>query len=249
MSIASPGRSSSSTARPPGGMPRRSPWQTEPPRCSLRSRRRCRSRSVAELAAASEVPIVVHRARLRDDLVAVAIEQRAGVAPRVVVAECRAAVRELPAMVRDAVGWMRVLADEPLVVASTSVGSGTGDGAPARPRRRSRGRLAGRRRDRARGDGAPRAGPGRGDHRGRDRRAARPRPSSPRARSRGASWPRPDSSPANARHCAAPSSWWRRGASSRDLDHLLHDAEAATAVLGAERSTPQSLVDIRLKNV
>jgi hypothetical protein len=81
---------------------------------------------VAGLADRAEVPIVVHRARLREDLVTVAIEQRAGVSPRVVVAECRAPASELPAMVRDAIGWMRALTDERLVVASASIGSGTG---------------------------------------------------------------------------------------------------------------------------
>jgi len=81
---------------------------------------------LAGLAAQSEVPIFVHRARLRDDLVAKAIEQRAGVAPRVVVAECRASAGDLPAMVRDAAGWASALAEERLVVAAASFGPASG---------------------------------------------------------------------------------------------------------------------------
>lgn len=63
------------------------------------------------------VPILVHRSRLRPDLVSMALEHRAGVQPRVVVAECRAASSELVPMVRDAAGWMRALAGATFVVA------------------------------------------------------------------------------------------------------------------------------------
>lgn len=95
---------------------------------------------LAEFAARSGVPIVVHRARLRDDLVALAITQRGGAALRVVVAECRAAQRDLPAVVRDAVGWTRALAGERLVVASASFGPSAGT---ALLRARADGRVIG----------------------------------------------------------------------------------------------------------
>jgi hypothetical protein len=78
--------------------------------------------AVGELAAHCPVPIIVQRSRLRDDLVALAIEHRDGVPPRVVVAECRATAAKLPAMIRDAIGWMRALADVELDVAMAAVG-------------------------------------------------------------------------------------------------------------------------------
>ena len=81
---------------------------------------------LAQVAAQSGVTILVHRARLREDLVAVALEQRAGRVPRVVVAECRAAAGDLPAMVRDAIGWTRALAGERLTVAAASFGRASG---------------------------------------------------------------------------------------------------------------------------
>lgn len=80
--------------------------------------------AVRDLAATAGVPIVVHRSRLRADLVERAVEQRSGVHPRIVVAECRASAEGLEAMVRDAVGWMRALADARLVVASASAAAG-----------------------------------------------------------------------------------------------------------------------------
>ena len=80
--------------------------------------------AVGELAATARVPIVVHRSRLRADLVESAIEQRAGVPPRLVVAECRANADRLGATMRDAVGWMRVFADARLIVASASAAAG-----------------------------------------------------------------------------------------------------------------------------
>ena len=70
------------------------------------------------MAAEAAVPVVVHRARLRADLVALAVEHREGVAPQIIVAECRAAAGALPLMVRDAVGWMRALAGVPLVASA-----------------------------------------------------------------------------------------------------------------------------------
>lgn len=71
------------------------------------------------LAARSDVPVLVHRPRLRHDLVAGALAARSGAAPRVVVAECRAEPADLPALVRDAVGWLRVLVGRPVDVAAT----------------------------------------------------------------------------------------------------------------------------------
>jgi hypothetical protein len=76
--------------------------------------------ALAGLAAEVGVPVVVHRARLREDLVALAVAHREGVRPRVVVAECRASAGDLVATIRDAVGWMRALAGTDLVVASAS---------------------------------------------------------------------------------------------------------------------------------
>jgi hypothetical protein len=95
---------------------------------------------LAELAEQSGVPILAHRARLRNDLVVVALEQRAGFVARVVVAECRAAPRDLPAMVRDAVGWTRALAGERLAVAAASFGPDSGT---ALLRARAGGRVVG----------------------------------------------------------------------------------------------------------
>lgn len=81
--------------------------------------------ALADRAAHAGAPVVVHRARLREDLVGLAVEHREGVAPRIVVAECRATAADLPSMVRDAVGWMRALAATALVVASASADGGT----------------------------------------------------------------------------------------------------------------------------
>lgn len=78
--------------------------------------------AVGELAAQGRVPVIVQRSRLREDLVAMAVEHRDGARPRVIVAECRATAVELPAMIRDAVGWMRALAGAEFDVATSSVG-------------------------------------------------------------------------------------------------------------------------------
>lgn len=96
--------------------------------------------AVSELAERVGVPIVVHRSRLREDLVGIAVEQRRGVVPRVVVAECRATARRLPELVRDAVGWMRALAATPLVVATAAAAS---DGGSALLRSRLDDRVVG----------------------------------------------------------------------------------------------------------
>jgi len=82
--------------------------------------------AVGDLAADAPVPIVVHRARLRGDLVALAVEHREGTPPRIVVAECRAAASELTATVRDAVGWVRSLAGVTLDLAAASIGPESG---------------------------------------------------------------------------------------------------------------------------
>jgi hypothetical protein len=98
--------------------------------------------AVRDLAAGAGagVPILVHRARLRADLVAQAVEHRDGLAPRVIVAECRAPAGRLVPMVRDAIGWMRSLAAVPLVVASASASS---DGGTALLRARDDARVVG----------------------------------------------------------------------------------------------------------
>lgn len=90
-----------------------------------------RARDIAELAERLEVPAIVSRARLRHDLVTAAIARRGGAVPRVLVAECAAERVQLPAMVRDAVGWLRELSGAPLRVASASM-SGIGGAAMVR---------------------------------------------------------------------------------------------------------------------
>lgn len=64
---------------------------------------------VDSLAEGSDSPVLVHRSRLRYDLVARVVDARDGAMPRVIVAECRADSADLPSLVRDAVGWIRVL--------------------------------------------------------------------------------------------------------------------------------------------
>lgn len=65
--------------------------------------------AVGALADGSDAPVFVHRARLRHDLVGRVLDARDGARPRVIVAECRADAADLPSLVRDAVGWIRVL--------------------------------------------------------------------------------------------------------------------------------------------
>ena len=95
---------------------------------------------LADRADARGVPILVHRGGMRADLVDLAIAQRAGAAPRVTIAECRATGDDLPAMVRDAVGWTRALAGVPLVVAAAGGGR---DAATALLRAAGDGRVVG----------------------------------------------------------------------------------------------------------
>lgn len=82
--------------------------------------------AVRDLARRSDVPVVVHRSRLRPELVASAVAHREGVAPRVLVAECQVGPAQLELVVRDAVGWLRELADAPLSIASASTNPGGG---------------------------------------------------------------------------------------------------------------------------
>lgn len=74
--------------------------------------------AIDALAADVEIPLLLHRPRLRHDLVARALEARDGARARVVVAECRAEADDLHALVRDAVGWLRLLAGGPLELAA-----------------------------------------------------------------------------------------------------------------------------------
>ncbi|GAA1061484.1 hypothetical protein [Agromyces bracchium] len=64
-------------------------------------------------------PVLVHRGRLHRDLVDDALGARGGTAPRVTVAECRADRPRQPAVVRDAIGWVRELVGSPVEVAAT----------------------------------------------------------------------------------------------------------------------------------
>ncbi|HEU0181363.1 MAG TPA: hypothetical protein VFR16_04175 [Agromyces mariniharenae] len=75
------------------------------------------------LVAGSRVPIVVHRARLRQDLVTQAVAARDAAPPRIVVAEARGSATALHAIVRDAVGWIRALGGGPLGIASAATTS------------------------------------------------------------------------------------------------------------------------------
>jgi hypothetical protein len=75
--------------------------------------------AIDALATRARIPVLVHRSRLRHDLVSQALEARDGAAPRVLVAECRAEPADLPALVRDAIGWMRALTGAPMEVAAT----------------------------------------------------------------------------------------------------------------------------------
>jgi|GEM_PF-879361 len=75
--------------------------------------------AIDALAVRAGIPVLLHRPRLRHDLVAHAVGARHGAAPRVLVAECRAEPADLPALVRDAIGWMRALAGAPMAVAAT----------------------------------------------------------------------------------------------------------------------------------
>jgi hypothetical protein len=81
---------------------------------------------LAETADGRGIPVLVHRAGLRADLVDLALAQRGGTAPRVAVAECRATDDDLPGMVRDAVGWVRALAGGSVVAAAASRGRDAG---------------------------------------------------------------------------------------------------------------------------
>ncbi|MGR0219988.1 hypothetical protein [Agromyces sp. ZXT2-6] len=70
------------------------------------------------MTARAGAPVLVHRSRLRHDLVTRALDARQGVTPRVVVAECRAEPADLLELARDAVGWIRLLLGGPLEIAA-----------------------------------------------------------------------------------------------------------------------------------
>lgn len=74
-----------------------------------------------ELIDSIGVPVIVERRRLRRGLADLAIRRRGTGPLRALVAECSAAGAELPALVRDAVGWMRELTGGDLGVVSSAV--------------------------------------------------------------------------------------------------------------------------------
>ena len=96
----------------------------------------------AEAAAllGSTTPIVVHRPRLRDDLVGQAVAARDGSPSRIVVAEARGSTVDLEPIVRDAVGWVRALGDARVEVAQAAA---TPRGGTALLRGRDDGRVVG----------------------------------------------------------------------------------------------------------
>lgn len=96
--------------------------------------------SATKLLEQTTVPIAVHRARLRHDLVDQAVAARDGAPPRIVVAEVRGSAIALHAIVRDAVGWIRALGGARLEVASTAA---TSRGGTALLRSRDDGRAIG----------------------------------------------------------------------------------------------------------
>ncbi|GAA2026404.1 hypothetical protein GCM10009819_06970 [Agromyces tropicus] len=77
---------------------------------------------IARLRTGTGTPVLVHRGRLRRDLVDDALSARGGTAPRVTVAECRADRQRQPAVVRDAIGWVRELVGSPVGIAATEGG-------------------------------------------------------------------------------------------------------------------------------
>jgi len=202
---------------------------------------------LAELARRSGVPILVHRARLREDLVAMAVEQRAGSASRVVVAECRAAPRDLPATVRDAVGWTRALADERLAGAAASFGPASGT---ALLRARAGGRVVGSMivgttigeatvlRVQALGEATTELEI--------DAPLGRTELATSTVRGRLVAPPRFEAGERAAMRRAVEAVV--KGLPAADLDDLMHDVGAATAVLDP-RALLSSLVDNRPKNV
>ncbi|MGW4931034.1 hypothetical protein ACWEOH_18015 [Agromyces sp. NPDC004153] len=83
---------------------------------------------VRGLLETSTAPIVVHRARLRLDLVDQAVAARDGAPARIVVAEARGSTDGLNAIVRDAVGWIRALGGARIEVASAAATARGGTG-------------------------------------------------------------------------------------------------------------------------
>jgi hypothetical protein len=68
------------------------------------------SARVRMLAGGAEIPVIVERPLLRTDIAEDAIRSREGVAPRVLLADGAADPSRVHAVVRDSLGWLRVLA-------------------------------------------------------------------------------------------------------------------------------------------
>ena len=197
---------------------------------------------VAELAARADVPIVVHRSRLREDLVDLAVEERDGVDPRIIVGECRAASDGLAAVVRDAVGWTRALARTEVAVAAASVSSGAGT---VLLRSRGDDRIAGSLvLAVTRSDGALLRMQALGEVTTEleiDEAAGRSEVVTSTTRGRHVAPTRFESAERAALRRSIEAVV--RGRSPRDLVDLVHDAEATAVIFGDARA-PRSLVDL-----
>lgn len=68
----------------------------------------------------SGMPVILDRPRLRFDLCAAAVEARAGVPARAIVVECAGGAAEREGLLRDSVGWARVIAGGELTLRSVS---------------------------------------------------------------------------------------------------------------------------------
>ncbi|MEW9871569.1 hypothetical protein [Arthrobacter sp. HS15c] len=64
------------------------------------------------------IPVIIERPRLRPDLVADAIQGRAGIPASIIAVECGAPASELSPVLRDGFGWARVFAGGPLSLLS-----------------------------------------------------------------------------------------------------------------------------------
>lgn len=80
-------------------------------------------RRIAEIAG---IPVIVERPLLRPDVAADAVAARSGfgdaISPRILVADAGASIAGLPAVARDAIGWLRMLAGEELLVVASDAG-------------------------------------------------------------------------------------------------------------------------------
>lgn len=70
------------------------------------------------------LPVLLERPRLRADLCRASVEGRAGLPARAVVVECAGASAEESGLLRDAVGWGRVLSGGELALCATSRSAG-----------------------------------------------------------------------------------------------------------------------------